>query len=311
MPILSVRHLTRYRYRKPVAFGEHRMMLRPQESADQRLIDYTLTVSPDPASLVWSTDDSGNAVATAQFSRRAKELCAEAVFTLDHNPVPVLGARGESLLGGGQLPPAYDAAERHELAPFIQAHYADPAGDVHDFAQAFVGVRGPTPVLGMLVQMTHAIRSDFTYGRRLSGGPQTPEQTLTRRAGACRDYAVLFMEAARSLGLAARFVSGYLVSGPGPLAGQGESKAAGGRVGGGHTHAWAQVYVPGAGWVDFDPTNGIVGAQGLIRVATVREPEAACVLSGDYDGDAGDCLGMDVEVDVIELSNEATTRVAA
>ncbi|CAN5256360.1 transglutaminase family protein [soil metagenome] len=307
MPILSVRHLTRYRYRKPVAFGEHRMMLRPQESADQRLLDYTLTVSPEPTPLTWSRDSSGNAIAVARFMRKAKVLSAEAVFTVDHNPVAVLGARGEPLLGGGQLPVSYDDVEMKRLARFIRPQHADPSGEVREFAQAFVGVRGPTPVLGLLVQMTHAIRSDFTYGRRLSGGPQTPEQTLNRRAGACRDYAVLLMEAARSLGLAARFVSGYLVCAPGKAEGKGD----GARVGGGHTHAWAQVYVPGAGWVDFDPTNGIVGAQGLIRVAAVREPRAACVLSGDYDGDAGDCLGMDVEVEVTELSDEATVRFAA
>ena len=305
MPILSVRHLTRYRYRKPVAFGEHRMMLRPQESADQRIVDYALNVSPEPTTLRWSKDAGGNAIATASFARKAKVLSAEAIFTVDHNPVAVLGPRGEHLLSGGQLPAAYDEAERKRLARFIRPQHADPSGEVRDFAQAFVGVRGPTPVLGLLVQMTHAIRSDFTYGRRLFGGPQTPEQTLTRRAGACRDYAVLFMEAARSLGLAARFVSGYLVCGSGKADAKGE------RVGGGHTHAWAQVYLPGAGWVDFDPTNGIIGAQGLIRVATVREPRAACVLSGEYDGDAGDCLGMDVEVDVTELSNEAPVRVAA
>jgi transglutaminase-like putative cysteine protease len=122
--------------------------------------------------------------------------------------------------------------------------------------------------------MTHAIRGDFTYGKRLEGAPQTPAETLARRGGSCRDFAVLMAEAARSLGLAARFTSGYIYGGPS----QGDAP------GGGHTHAWTRVYLPDCGWTDFDPTNGIVGNHDLVRVAEVVDPRAAVPLHGRWSG---------------------------
>ena len=135
--------------------------------------------------------------------------------------------------------------------------------------------------------MTHAIREGFAYRLRLSGAPQTPAETLATRTGSCRDFAVLMMDAARSLGLAARFVSGYVYS-----------ASPNRRKGGGHTHAWVRVYVPGCGWTDFDPTNGIIGGTDLIRVAVVADPREAVPLHGTWAGEAGDYLGMDVEVDI-------------
>jgi transglutaminase-like putative cysteine protease len=139
--------------------------------------------------------------------------------------------------------------------------------------------------------MTQAIYADFKYQKRLHGGPQTPVETLERRAGSCRDYALLMMEAARSLGLAARFVSGYIYS---PYADPNHR----GRIGGGHTHAWVRIYLPACGWVEFDPTNGIVGNTDLVRVAIARDPKQALPLWGSWSGEAADYMGMDVEVEV-------------
>ena len=144
---------------------------------------------------------------------------------------------------------------------------------------------------GLLSQMTHAIHEGFRYAGRLEAGTQTPAQTLALGSGTCRDFAVLMMDAARSLGLAARFVSGYIYSPP-------RADGAPRRVGGGHTHAWVQVYLPSCGWAEFDPTNGIVGNQDLVRVAVVRNPSQAVPLSGTWDGAAGDYIGMEVEVDL-------------
>jgi transglutaminase-like putative cysteine protease len=140
--------------------------------------------------------------------------------------------------------------------------------------------------------MTRAIHSEFKYAQRLEGPAQSPAQTLALRSGTCRDFAVLLMEVARSLGLAAHFVSGYIYVPP--------AKGAAGerRVGGGHTHAWTQIYLPSCGWVEFDPTNGIVGNRDLVRVATVRNPRQASPLWGSWQGEAGDYLGMSVEVDL-------------
>jgi transglutaminase-like putative cysteine protease len=123
----------------------------------------------------------------------------------------------------------------------------------------------------------------------LQDGVQTPAQTLTLGSGTCRDYALLMMETVRSLGVAARFVSGYLYDAA--LDG-----AAPGMVGAGYTHAWVQVYLPGSGWVEFDPTNGLVGGPNLIRVAVARDPTQAIPVQGSYTGAAGDFLDMNVEV---------------
>ena len=176
-----------------------------------------------------------------------------------------------------------------DLLRSIERHHRDPAGRVDAWARRFLRWNGPTPVLALLADMTRAIREDFTYAKRLEGGAQTPVETLERGSGACRDFAVLMIEAARSLGLAARFVSGYIYAGP---------RDTTARVGGGHTHAWVQVYLPSCGWVEFDPTNGIVGNTDLVRVAVVRDPRQATPLCGSWDGEAGDYAGMEVEVEL-------------
>ena len=122
--------------------------------------------------------------------------------------------------------------------------------------------------------MTNSIHEQFSYSRRVEMGTQDPVVTLTTRTGTCRDFALLMMEAARSLGFAARFVSGYLYD-ENLLNG-----SEGNVVGAGETHAWAQIYLPGAGWVEFDPTNGLIGGNNLIRVAVARDPSQAIPLSG-------------------------------
>ena len=142
--------------------------------------------------------------------------------------------------------------------------------------------------LAMLSDMTAAIRRDFTYVPRPEKGTQSPIETLARRKGTCRDYAMLMIEAARALGLAARFVSGYVYN---PTARED-------RVGGGNTHAWVRVYLPGSGWVEFDPTNGIVGNRGLIRVAIARDIYQAVPISGTWNGFPGSFIDMDVNVNI-------------
>ena len=145
--------------------------------------------------------------------------------------------------------------------------------------------------LEILIAMTRRIRSDFIYAARETVGTQEPMRTLEIGSGSCRDFALLMMEAARSLGFAARFVSGYLYDEK--LIG-----AEGGLVGGGATHAWVQIYLPGAGWVEFDPTNALVGGRNLIRVAVARDPSQAVPLTGTFTGAPGDFLGMTVDVSV-------------
>ncbi|HZZ32910.1 MAG TPA: transglutaminase family protein [Phenylobacterium sp.] len=286
MPLVSIRHLTAYRYRNPVALGEHRMMLRPLESYDQRLISADLAIWPQPAVLRNVHDVFGNCVSIARFTGRADRLSVESRVTLEHTPHPAFDLDGESY--AASLPFAYSPEDRPDLAQSIERRHADPTGELEAWARRFVRRAGPTSLRTLLTDMTHAIRGEFAYGTRLTGAPQAPLETLALGSGSCRDFAMLMIEAVRSLGLAARFVSGYVYS----------SSAKAGRSGGGHTHAWARIFLPSCGWVEFDPTNGIVGNQDLVRVAIARDPRQAVPLHGTWAGLPADDLGMDVEVEV-------------
>jgi transglutaminase-like putative cysteine protease len=292
MAVLSIRHLTRYRYRKPVSLGEHRMMFRPLESYDQRLLSANLTIAPDPANLRYVHDVFGNCVGVARFGGPASELSFESRVTLDHAPLPAFaGVDGEVEAYMGALPFAYSPDDMPDLLRSMERQHPDPDGALEAWARRFVRPSGPTSLQTLLADMTQAIYSEFRYATRLRGAAQAPTQTLALGTGTCRDFAVFMMEAARSLGLAAQFVSGYLYSPP---------RYAGGltKLGGGHTHAWLRIYLPYCGWVEFDPTNGIVGNEDLIRVAIARDPRQVLPLWGTWSGDADDFLGMDVEVDV-------------
>jgi len=183
-----------------------------------------------------------------------------------------------------------------DLLRLIERQYLDPEHEVDRWARQFLRHDGRTDTSELLAAMTHTIRHDLTYVAREESGVQDPVKTLRMMSGSCRDFAVLMMEGVRSLGLAARFVSGYL------YVREGER---GGRIGGDATHAWLQVYLPGAGWVEFDPTNGIVGNHDLIRVAVARDPRQAVPISGTWTGFPSDSLGMTVEVEVTAESAAA------
>lgn len=291
MPILSIRHVTRYAYRNPVALGEHRMMLRPREAYDQRLLSYDLAITPEPARLRSMHDVFGNCVSIAAFEGRATELIFDSRVRLDHTPLPAFAdVDGEIEVYTGAMPFDYSPEDLPDLMLSMERQYRDPAGEVDLWARRFVRSVGKTSLQALLSEMTQAIYADFKYRTRLDGAAQDPLRTLATRSGSCRDYAVLMIEAVRSLGLAARFVSGYIYS---PYAGPER-----GRVGGGHTHAWVRVYLPSCGWVEFDPTNGIVGNADLVRVAIARDPRQATPLHGTWTGVPADYLGMEVEVDV-------------
>lgn len=292
MPILSIRHLTRYRYRNPVALGEHRMMFRPRENHDQRLLSFDLAISPHPARLRHVHDVFGNCVGVAGFTGRTRELTFESFVRLEHTPLPAFAdTDGDIEVYTGAMPFDYSAEDLADLRLSMERQHPDPEGLVDAWARRFVRPVGKTSLQHLLSEMTQAIYADFNYRTRLEMGAQTPLETLARRSGSCRDYAVLMMDAVRSLGLAARFVSGYIYS-PNVRASHQD------RIGGGHTHAWVRVYLPACGWVEFDPTNGIVGNADLVRVAIARDPRQAVPLHGTWAGLPADYLGMDVEVEV-------------
>jgi len=286
MPLLTIRHVTEYSYRQPVSFGEHRIMMRPRESFDQRLIHAQLDITPQPSELRWLHDVFGNSVAIALFATRSKKLRIASEVQLDHAPLEHMQIDVEDY--ARLFPFTYSSEDMPDLLRSIERQHLDVARMVDNWARQFVRNDGTTETLALLTEMAMSIKQDFTYVPRHEKGTQTPIETLEKRRGTCRDFAVLMIEAVRALGFAARFVSGYVYN---PSRGEG-------RVGGGNTHAWVRIFLPGSGWVEFDPTNGIIGNSGLLRVAVARDPYQALPLSGTWSGFPGSYIGMDIEVDV-------------
>lgn len=261
-------------------------MVRPREGYDQRLIEAELAITPQPATVRWLHDVFGNAVALARFDRRAEALEVVSRVRMEHVPT---GPEEIQIEDYARLYPfTYSAEDMPDLLRSIERFEIDHDRLVDRWARRFLNTAGPTDTLAMLTAMTETIRREFTYVPRHEKGTQTPTETLARRQGTCRDYAMLMIEAVRALGLAARFVSGYVYN---PRAGAGV-------VGGGNTHAWVRVFLPGSGWIEFDPTNGIVGSRGLVRVAVARDPYQAVPLSGSWSGFPNSALGMTVHVEV-------------
>jgi transglutaminase-like putative cysteine protease len=285
MSFLTVRHSTVYRYGEPVSLGEHRMMFRPRESYDLRLIQTNLVITPKPAHLRWLHDPFDNSVAVATFEGTTTELRFESTVTLEHFETSMLEYPLEEY--ARSYPFRYADEDFPNLVRPLARHY--PGESVAKWALQFLDSSNCTGTMKLLRTMTHGIGEQFTYTRRSEKGVQTPEETLRHGRGSCRDFAVLMMEAARSLGIAARFVSGYIFV-----------PNSSGLAGGGATHAWMQAYLPGAGWIDFDPTNKIIGNRNLIRVAVAWDPYHVLPLWGTYEGPPGSFLGMDVTVNVTE-----------
>jgi len=285
---LTVEHRTVYRYRRQVAFGPHRLMFRPRESHDLQLLDSRLTIRP-AARVHWIHDVFSNSVAIAEFQEPANELDFESVVVLDRYPDLEPTFRIEPF--AQTLPFSYPVKEVPDLGRTIERHYSDPDRKVMEWTRQLLGDNTELGTEEFLIGITNAIKASFTYEAREEPGVQTPAETLERAAGSCRDYALFMMESVRSVGLAARFVSGYLYD----AAIDGRTSDV---VGAGAVHAWVQVYLPGAGWVEFDPTNGSYGGTNLIPVAVSREPSQAMPVAGTYAGDAEDFVEMEVDVKV-------------
>ena len=266
-------------------------MVRPRESYDQHLLASHLVIDPEPRELRWLQDVFGNAVAIATFDRQASRLSFDSRVHLHHAPAEIDHVDIEDY--ARTYPFTYSSEDMPDLLRSIERQHADPQRRIDGWVRRFLG-EGRTDTLALLSDMTTAIRREFTYVARAEKGTQTPLETLDRRKGTCRDYAMLMIEAVRALGFAARFVSGYVYD-PG---GTGRSRGAEAVVGGGNTHAWVRVYLPGSGWVEFDPTNGIIGNQGLIRVAIARDIYQAVPISGTWSGFPGSFVDMDVSVSV-------------
>ena len=291
MTICRVRPVTTSRYRRPVGVGAHTLRFRPRDSYDQHLRSARLEVDPAPSSVRWMLDVFGNCVAQVAIPGKARELRFDTLIRLEHTPQAEPDLRIDAAALG--YPFAYDPDEAADLAPTMRPHYPDP--EVEAWARRFVKPGRRTATGRLLMTLCFAIHESFVYNRRSERGTQPPRLTLQLRRGTCRDFALLMMEAVRSLGFAARFVTGYLYV---PDRDDAETH------GGGATHAWCEVYLPGAGWVAFDPTNGIVGNRDLIRVAVARDPSQAVPLAGSYRGRPEDFEAMIVQVNVTTEADE-------
>ena len=203
---LRIHHRTSYRYRQPVSLGPHRLMLRPRESRDLRLISSDVVVMP-AAVVTWAHDVSGNTVATAAFQTMADNLVIDSVAELQLNAAawPVFDVAASAIF----YPFRYSDDEWTDLGALTIQQYPDPAGRLRGWARAFVG-GNPTDTLALLKDLSAGVSGWICYQSREDEGTQSPTQTLDRGWGSCRDFAVLFVEAARCLGFGARIVSGYL-----------------------------------------------------------------------------------------------------
>ncbi len=287
MARISIVHSTEYAYRNPVGLTRHRLMLRPDDSHDLRLHHIAVAIDPKPSLIHWTHDAFDNSICFLEWPESLTTDRLSIVSTLDltHHPdgppkpVYSLDPAAEA------FPFAYAEDESPDLAVLAQPQSPDPDGRVAAWARRLAGKKGKT--LAVMEAMTHAIKAEFRYDARHEEGTQTAAETIALGSGTCRDFAVLMMEALRSFGVATRFVTGYLYD-----------DTSGTTRGGGATHAWCNVYLPGAGWMEYDPTNGLIAGSNLVRVGVARSAAQALPVSGGYVGRPDNSIGLKVDVAV-------------
>lgn len=276
---LHVTHRTQYDFDQPVILNPHYLMLYPRQGHEVTIESFDLRVSSD-AKIHWMQDVLGNQIAVATFSAPAKQLIIESVSKVHllSEPWPIFQIDPIAT----SYPFRYDDQTFGDLGPFFIQRHADPDGKLREWAHDFVAVH-PTDTLSLLKSINSAISSAMMYESRDREGTQSPAITLARQKGTCRDFAVLFAEAARSLGLGARIISGYLNN---------ENDAAENET----THAWSEVFLPGAGWIAFDPTNNRMGGFNLLPVAVACDIRQLVPVAGSFAGAGATPPRMTVEV---------------
>lgn len=292
--LVSISHVTVYRYSELVQLGTHRLIIRPLEGHDVQIRSSSLRITP-AHSIRWLHDVFGNSIALVDFNELANELRVESAVTVEQyntNPFNFVLERYAT-----ELPFQYQEEERFDVASCLQCQFPGDMEAVRNWIRPFLNMNGRARTIDFLIAINKSVPLFFAYRRREELGVQSPGETLRLRSGSCRDFALLLMEAARQLGLAARFVSGYLCQSAGS-----HYEAAMGA-----THAWAEVYLPGAGWKGFDPTCGILAADLHVRVATTRLPSQAPPVSGSFVGSVSLYRGMEVLVDARAIEAPAAT----
>ncbi len=282
---LKISHLTEYRYASSVTLQPHQLLLRPREGPEVHIESSSLTISPNH-SVKWHRDALDNATAIVEFLEPTQTLSINSEVVIQHyeeNPLDFL-VEDYAI----NYPFQYEPRERAELQPFLQPAYLSDCDAIRNWFGQMGMIRPEKQTYALLIQMCQNIMSFFAYTVREEPGVQSPAQTLASAQGSCRDFAALFIEGCRSLGLASRFVSGYAHA---PLSEQWSST----------THAWAEVYLPGAGWKGFDPTAGEVTGSRHIPVAVARHPETIPPVAGSFVGLSGPPPELIVDVRVLAL----------
>ncbi len=282
---LQIEHETTYEYAETVTLLPHKLLLRPREGHDVRIESADLTLSP-AHHLQWQRDVYDNAVAWASFGEPSDRLSIASRLLLQHyddRPLDFLVADFAVF-----YPFQYPAAERVDLEPYLSPVFVSDQPPLGAWLRPFWRPGRAVETYTLLDTINKAIAGGFAYEQREQPGVQTPATTLAKRSGSCRDSATLFIEACRNLGLAARFVSGYLCSAPGAR-------------GQGATHAWSEVYLPGAGWKGFDSTSGQLVGNDHIAVAVSRHPESVPPVSGSFRAATPQSPRMQVAVRVVEI----------
>jgi uncharacterized protein (DUF2126 family)/transglutaminase-like putative cysteine protease len=274
---VALRHVTRYTYDRPVTLLPHVVRLRPAPHARTPVPSYSLRIEPTPHFLNWQQDPYSNYNARLVFPKPARELVVTVDLVADLKPVNPFDFFLEE--AAQHVPFTYDPAVARELGPYLETL---PAGPL--LTQLIAGSkRDKVRTIDYVVGLNRRVQDRVAYIVRMEPGVQTPEESLTLAKGSCRDSAWLLVQLCRHLGLAARFVSGYLVqlvADEKPLDGPSGSPADFTDL-----HAWAEVYLPGAGWVGLDPTSGLMAAEGHIPLACTADPQTAAPVTGSYSWD--------------------------
>ncbi len=282
---IRIQHRTTYNYNQSVAFGQHKIMMRPREGHDVHIESSILEIKP-AHTIRWMRDVNGSSIAKVDFIEKSTQLSFYSELVLeqyDSNPLDFL--MDESAV---QYPFVYDPDSLPELAAFMPIIYPKDSERLREWLTQFWKPGEKIETIALLRQMNTFINKNFTYQRRDERGVQTPAETLEKNSGSCRDFATLLLEGCRCWGLAARFVSGYM---------QCEATEAGGAS----THAWAEVYLPGAGWKGFDPTSGIMTGSQHVPVAVSRNPENAAPIAGSFIGPGNAFQSIQVDVTVVQI----------